>query len=130
MKKWRAVAVDDHPEILALYEAMLFDSAIELTGTAATGLGGIELVRREDPDLLILDLGMPDMDGLEVMERIAKLPRRPRIVVVSGFSRQQMERDARRMGADLYIEKGIPPKELVAQLEDVAARGSVGNELI
>ncbi len=127
---WRAVAIDDQPDILRLYELMLRGSRIQLIGKATSGEEGLELVRRERPDLVILDLSMPGMDGLEVLERMRQEGTAARVAVVSGFEAARMEKDVKRMGADIYVEKGVSPRDMIRKLEQMADRKDPLDELI
>ena len=104
-----------------LMTIVLTRSGMRVVGTAPDGSAGVELVRAERPDLVLLDLAMPVMDGVEALPLIRELVPDGRIVVLSAFAgpmREQMLAG----GADDYLEKGTPLKEIVAHLESTLAR--------
>lgn len=82
--------------------------------TAATGCGGIDLVCGTCPGVVILDLGLPDLDGLEVLRRIRPLTTSP-ILILSGRPASTWQPAALHLGADDYLIKPLRPKELVAK---------------
>ena len=117
----RAVIIDDASDIRDLMTIVLTRSGMRVVGTAPDGSAGVELVRAERPDLVLLDLAMPVMDGVEALPLIRELVPDARIVVLSAFAgpmREQMLAG----GADDYLEKGTPLKEIVAHLESTLAR--------
>jgi DNA-binding response OmpR family regulator len=112
----RAVVIDDATDIRELMTIVLTRNGVDVVGTAADGRAGVEMVRAERPDLVLLDLAMPVMDGVEALPLIRELVPDGQIIVLSAFSgamREQML-DA---GADRYLEKGTPLKEIVAHIE-------------
>ena len=112
----RAVVIDDAADIRELMTIVLRRAGMEVVATAPDGRAGVEVVRAERPDLVILDLAMPVMDGVEALPLIRELVPDGRIIVLSAFtgavSDQMLE-----AGADGYLEKGTPLKEIVAYLE-------------
>lgn len=113
--QWRTVVIEDHAALRALYRAMTAGSRIEIVDEAGTAAQGLAAVRRQRPDLVILDLGLPDRDGLEILPAISAMG--CTVAVVTAFRVEAVARQARRRGASAFIEKGGSPKELVAQLE-------------
>src|SRR6185436_9929652 len=89
----RAVIIDDASDIRDLMTIVLTRSGMTVVGTAPDGSAGVELVRAERPDLVLLDLAMPVMDGVEALPLIRELVPDGRIVVLSTFAgpmREQM----------------------------------------
>jgi DNA-binding NarL/FixJ family response regulator len=89
----------------------------EVVGEAGDGAEGIELARRLQPDLVLLDLAMPRMDGLEALPLIREAAPAAQVVVLSGFNENTMAQRALAAGARDYVVKGGSLKELVATLD-------------
>jgi two-component system nitrate/nitrite response regulator NarL len=105
--------VDDVPELRELVRyALEDDPAFEVVGEAGDGRGAIEGVAETRPAAVLLDLSMPDMNGLEAILEIRKSDPDVAIVVLSGFSADRMGPPTLERGADRYIEKGTPMEEL------------------
>jgi len=117
----RAVVIDDATDIRDLMSIVLTRSGMDVVGVAPDGQAGVELVRAQRPDLVLLDLAMPVMDGVEALPLIRELVPDARIVVLSAFAGAVAEQML-RSGADGYLEKGTPLKEIVAYLEATLER--------
>jgi signal transduction histidine kinase len=113
----RVLVVDDTPALRVLTRAVLEGTGFEVVGEAGDGLAGVTLAAELRPDLVLLDLAMPVMDGLEALPRLrAELPD-TKVVIVSGFERRAMESQVIEAGADAYVQKGLPPQEMLAVLQ-------------
>lgn len=112
----RVLVVDDTPALRRLTALVLDGTGFEVVGEAADGLRAIEEARRLKPDLVLLDLAMPVMDGLEALPHVRVEVPDARIVIVSGFERRAMESQVVEAGADGYIQKGLAPDAMVATL--------------
>ncbi|MEY2468937.1 MAG: hypothetical protein QOF21_1635 [Actinomycetota bacterium] len=77
------------------------------------------MVRAERPDLALLDLAMPVVDGLEATRQIRQFAPETRIAIVSGFDSKKMEDAVREAGADVYIEKQLRADHLIEQVLDL-----------
>jgi DNA-binding NarL/FixJ family response regulator len=119
------VIIDDHPDLVALYESAFRNQALDIVGTAHDGAAGVSIVIEERPDLVLLDLSMPTMDGLEALIEIRREAPTTRVVVLSGFAKEGMAETVQELGASRYIEKGVLPSELVQILEEVATTDPV-----
>jgi DNA-binding NarL/FixJ family response regulator len=97
---------------------------MELVGEAADGVEALSLVEQADPDVLLLDLSMPRLDGLSVLARLRENGRRPRIVVYSGYADPASARAAHELGAADCLVKGVPTAVLIESLR--AAGGATG----
>ncbi|HEX7168133.1 MAG TPA: response regulator transcription factor [Acidimicrobiales bacterium] len=116
----RVVLADDVGELRALVRLALERSgAFEVVAEAGNGHEAVEATRASQPDLVLLDVSMPVMDGLEALPLIRKVAPRSQVVMLSGFAEERLGDQAREGGATAYLEKGIPPKELVARLIDI-----------
>jgi signal transduction histidine kinase len=96
---------------------MLADSAFEVVGEAGDGLEGVARAAQLQPELVLLDLAMPVMDGLEALPLIREQVPEAKVVIVSGFERRAMEPQVLEAGADAYLQKGLPPDAVLAVLQ-------------
>lgn len=105
--------VDDVPEMRELVKyAMEGDPAFEVVGEAGDGRTALEGIAATRPAAVLLDLSMPDMNGLEAILAIRKRDPDIAIIVLSGFSADRMGPQTLERGADRYVEKGTPMEEL------------------
>jgi DNA-binding NarL/FixJ family response regulator len=115
--------VDDMHDLRDLLRDVIAESSeFEVIGEARDGLEAIELAQATQPNLILLDLSMPRMDGLEALPRLRDVAPASRIVVLSGFGQDRLGETALRLGASAYLEKGVSPTELLIELAKVAAR--------
>jgi len=121
---FRVVVADDLEGTRALLSAALEASGrFEVVATAADGEGALRAVRAEQPDLVLLDLGMPGPGGIDVLPELAAATPQTRVVVVSGFPRGGLASLAAGRGAVGYVEKGLSAKVMVDDV--VAVAGAV-----
>ena len=117
---YRVVLVDDMVELRQLIKLTLERSGrFEVVGQAGNGREGIEVATEALPDLVLLDVSMPVMDGLEALPLICRAVPYTTVVMLSGFSEARLGADAAAGGAAAYLEKGLTPDALVARLLDV-----------
>jgi DNA-binding NarL/FixJ family response regulator len=117
-----AVIVDDTPDIRMLTRmALEMDSGVRVVAEAENGQEGIDVVRTHQPDVVILDMAMPVMDGLEALPHIREACPTARVLVVSGFDNATMSASAAEAGADGYLQKGAPPATLLDRVRQLAA---------
>jgi signal transduction histidine kinase len=116
----RVVLADDTEDVRHLVRVLLERAGgFEVVGEAADGVEVVEAAGRLQPDLVVLDLAMPAMDGLQALPRILKEAPHAKVVVLSGFQAEQISDEARRYGAHAYVEKGATGPELIATLNYV-----------
>ena len=119
----RVVVVDDEPMVCAHLRTILGSSGtIEVVDEARDGAAGVEAVVRSRPDVVLMDLRMPVMDGIAAIERIVKLADPPVVVVLTTFDADQYVLRALRAGAAGFLIKSTPPEDLIG-LVRVAAEG-------
>lgn len=114
----RVLLVDDDASLRRLVRVLLErDGRFEVVGEAGDGLEAIDAVADHDPDLMVLDLAMPRVDGLEVLARLDG-DARPRVAVLTGFSDESLCDQVLRAGARRCLRKGVDfqalPDELAA----------------
>ena len=110
----RILVVDDEPNILATLAPLLRSRGYEVN-TAMSGRAAIEAVERDNPDLIVLDLGLPDMDGVDVC-RLVRDGRATPIVVLSARGAEGDKVRALDCGADDYVTKPFGTEELLARV--------------
>jgi DNA-binding NarL/FixJ family response regulator len=121
--RFTVVIADDVAGLRRLLRIALEDSRrFEVVGEAEDGVEAIAAAEQLNPHLLLLDLSMPRMDGLEALPRILLAAPATKVVVLSGLSEERMAPRARELGAAEFIEKGVPPEMLVEILLDVVQR--------
>ena len=105
--------VDDVPELRELIKFGLEeDPGFEIVGEAGDGRTALAGIAQTQPAAVLLDLSMPDMDGLQAIPQIREGDPEVAIIVLSGFSADRMSGPALERGADGYVEKGTPIQEL------------------
>jgi two-component system response regulator DegU len=97
----------------------------DLLGEVDSGEEACRRLETTRPDLLLLDLELPGISGLEVIERVAPLPRRPEILVLTTFTDEAKLFEAMRLGAAGYLVKGVAPSRLESAIREVLAGGTV-----
>jgi two-component system, NarL family, response regulator NreC len=118
MSGWRVVVADDHEMIRAGLRSVLeHQIACEVVAEAASGADAISLVRQLQPDVLVTDMVMPGMSGLEVVRQVAALAPATRVIVFSMHSDDSYVREALRAGAMGYVLKESLSAELMAAIQ-------------
>ena len=123
----RVVVVDDQALVRGGF-AMVLDHQddIEVVAEAGTGVEAIEAARTHRPDVILMDIRMPEMDGLEATSRIVEEADWPvRILILTTFDPDEYVYQALRAGASGFVLKDIPPEELVAAVHTVADGGAL-----
>ncbi len=116
----RAIIADDHPVVRAGIAAILADhDDIRVVGQAGTGRELVELHARERPDLALVDLRMPEMDGVEAIVEIRRRSPEARVIVLTTFDGDEDIYRALRAGAKAYLLKDVPRDELLASIRAV-----------
>ena len=116
----RILVVDDEPEIRRFLRASLRAQQYEVL-EASNGTQALELVTQRQPDLMILDLGLPDIDGVEITRRIREWSQVP-IIILSVRDREKDKIEALDVGADDYLTKPFGVGELMARMRVVMRR--------
>ncbi|MFP5298263.1 MAG: response regulator, partial [Actinomycetota bacterium] len=129
MERYRAMLVDDVPELRRLLRHVLeWSDRFEVVGEADNGKHAIELAQQLRPDLVLLDISMPVMDGMEALPQIVRNSPSSKVVMLSGFEAERLGQAALDMGAAGYIEKGTAPAQLMSRLLAILDGGGGGIE--
>lgn len=118
----KILVIDDEPKIVEICQDYLKASGFEVV-SASNGLQGLNIARREKPDLIVLDLMMPGMDGLDVCRNLRREGNTP-IIMLTARVEESDKLVGLELGADDYITKPFSPRELVARVRVVLRRAS------
>jgi DNA-binding NarL/FixJ family response regulator len=121
----RVILVDDHPVFRNGLRALLEASGIDVVGEAATGADAMALAARLNPDVVLMDLGLPDMSGVEAIGQIVAARPEARVLVISLYRDDGSVDSALRAGARGYVVKDAPAEEVVAAVQAVASGSAV-----
>ena len=117
----RILVVDDEPNIVAAMQPLLKGRGYEVIA-AASGRAALDAVQREDPDVIVLDLGLPDLDGVEVCRQVREQRATP-IIILSARGAEAEKVRALDAGADDYVTKPFGAEELLARVRAALRRG-------
>jgi DNA-binding NtrC family response regulator len=116
MRKFKVLLVDDEEEFVQSLAERL--SMRELgSETAFDGEHALAFVRQEKPDVMVLDLKMPGIDGMEVLRQVKKVYPEIQVIMLTGHGTKQHEDEARRLGAFDYMEKPVDIEMLVSSMK-------------
>ncbi|MGV9453752.1 response regulator [Streptomyces sp. NPDC003635] len=123
----RVVVADDQALVRRGFTMILrMSDAIEVVAEAGTGLEAIEAARRERPDVVLMDIRMPEMDGLEATSVILREADWPvRVLILTTFDPDEYVYEALRVGASAFVLKDIPPEQLAVAVSTVAEGGAL-----
>ncbi|MCI1007940.1 response regulator transcription factor [Pseudomonas oryzihabitans] len=120
----RILLVDDHALVRAGVRALL--GTIErfvVVGEAGSGAEALDLLARLDPDILLVDIGLKDINGLELTALIAERAPRARVLILSMYDNREYVSTSLRVGAAGYVLKDAPSEEIIAAVEALAVGG-------
>ena len=118
----RVLLVDDQALVRSGFRMILeAREDLEVVGEAEDGRDAVELAGRLDPDVILMDVRMPDVDGVEATRRLAAAGSRARVLILTTFDLDEYVYEALRAGASGFLLKDRPPEELVAAVRVVAS---------
>lgn len=121
MAKYRIILVDDHPALRAGVKFLLeSDASCEVVGEATDGRQALQLVEQIAADVLILDLSMPHMSGIECIRELKSRNAKIKIVVFTMHSDERYVKEAMQAGANAYVEKQAVDTELITAVKTAA----------
>lgn len=119
---WRVMVVDDQELVRAGFRMILERGGVDVVGEAVDGVEAVEQALALAPDLVLMDIRMPELDGIEATRRIVAERPETRVVVLTTFDLDEYVYEAVRAGASGFLLKDIPPADLVHAV-GVVARG-------
>lgn len=121
----RVLLCDDVEAFRALMRSSLEDDpAIEVVGEAADGVEGVEAAAELQPDVVLMDMSMPRMGGLQAIPRLRRRSPRSTVIGLSSHGAARMRGPAIEVGAHAYLEKGAELDDIRAAIHDAAERGT------
>lgn len=129
----KVLLVDDNRDFCELVREYLGGrDDIEMVGTAYNGLEGLELIESKGPDVVVLDIIMPHLDGIGVLEELSRRGRSPdmKIIMLTAFGHQDVTQRIVELGADYYILKPFDLEKLVDRIQQLTSQsGNGGSEM-
>lgn len=116
----RALLVDDSPIVLnSIVQLLTVDHQIEVIGKAESGEVAIDQVQQLGPDLVVMDLAMPGMNGLEATRRLKRFPKPPKVILLTLYNNAEYSMAARLAGADGFITKSEAGGTLLSLIHEI-----------
>jgi DNA-binding NarL/FixJ family response regulator len=119
------IADDDHLMRAGLIELLTADPDIEIAGEASTGREAIEAARRLSPDVVLMDVRMPDLDGIAATRELSRAVPESKVLILTTFEEDDYVFGALRAGASGFLLKRTRPEELIAAVHTIAAGDSL-----
>ncbi|MBS6033795.1 MULTISPECIES: two-component system response regulator NarL [Pantoea] len=130
-EKFTLLLIDDHPMLRnGLKQLIALDERLEVVAEAGNGIEGVALAQQHDPDLILLDLNMPGLNGLDTLSRLREISLSGRVVVFSVSDDEEDVVTALKRGADGYLLKDMEPEALLKALHQAAAGQTVLSETL
>ena len=131
MERTRVFIVEDQPALLRnLVKALALYPELDVVGTSAEGEDAVVQIDRDRPQLVLLDLELPGIDGIEVTRRVKRRAPEVEILILTSFDDEQKVYEAIQAGASGYLVKRVGPEKIRAGIHDVMEGGTVLEPLI
>lgn len=131
LTKVRVFVVEDQPQLLKnLLKVLGLFPELEVVGTAQEGEDGVEQMVKLLPDLVLLDLELPGIDGIEVTRRLKRRAPSVEVLILTSFDDEQKVYEAIQAGASGYLVKRVGPEKIRSGIQDVMAGGTVLEPII
>jgi len=124
-KKVSVLAVDDSKTMLAMISAQLRGSDFEVVATASSGLEALEKYQQIKPQLVLLDIVMPEITGIGTLERLLQADTGARVVMVSSVGTEDTVRDCLKKGAKSFLQKPLQKEGMLNILKNVCQQTGV-----
>ena len=128
MEKLQVAIADDNKMFAEmLRDIVTGDDELQVAGIAKDGEEAYDLIKKKEPDVVLLDIVMPKLDGLSVMDKVRKdtsLKKRPSFIMVTAIGQEKITEDAFALGADYYIMKPFDKEVIINRIKHVKMRRS------
>lgn len=122
-KKVRLIIAEDHPAVRQGIRRLLNRRGdIEIVGESANGYDALRQINETHPDVLLLDLDMPGLDGIEVIRRVQQMKNPVRILVLSGYGDEELIHLVLEQGVSGYLVKDEDPRKIGEKINQIASR--------
>ena len=125
MNKVKVLAVDDSKTMLAMLAAQLRGTNFEVVATASSGPEAVEKFKEIKPQLVLLDVVMPEVTGVETLERLLRVDTAACVVMVSSIGAEATVQDCLKKGARSFLQKPLQKDNMLAQLTNVCQEAGV-----
>ena len=123
MSKINVAIVDDNERMVTLLENILNeDDEINIVGTSGDGMQALDLIQEKEPDVVLLDLIMPKLDGLEVMQKVnteMEIKKKPNFIIISAIGQENITEDAFELGASYFIMKPFDNEMIIDRIKQM-----------
>jgi DNA-binding NarL/FixJ family response regulator len=118
----RVLVADDHVAVRVTYAEYLDAcDGLRVVGSVDNGLDAVEFCRGDAPDVVLMDVRMPVMDGIEATRLIKRDAPGTTVVLISAYEEEELVESGRKAGADAFLLKGVSGAELAGQIKELAA---------
>jgi two-component system chemotaxis response regulator CheY len=125
VNKVKVLAVDDSKTMLAMLSAQLRDSNFEVIATASSGLEAVEKFKELKPQLVLLDVVMPELTGIDTLDRLLNVDTTACVVMVSSIGTEATVQNCLKRGAKSYLQKPLQKDNVLAHLKNVCQEAGV-----
>jgi DNA-binding response OmpR family regulator len=122
----KVLVIEDKPEMIRILTDYVLGPQGYVTSAASNGEEGLRMALSEEPDLIILDLKMPKMSGLQVLQSLKKLQYPVPVIVVTAYGSEEVVVRALRLGADDYVAKPFKLDEMINAIERALGKSKAG----
>lgn len=120
-KPIQIMIADDNKEFCELLKEFInLQEGMELAGTAYNGLEALQMIQQSNPDIVVLDIIMPHLDGIGVLEKLASANNKPKIIILTAFGQESVTQRAVELGADYYIVKPFDFNVLATRIRQLS----------
>lgn len=118
----KVLVIDDSPFISKAVKKAVEPEGFEVVGQAFNGQEGLEMISRYQPEIIILDVTMPVMDGLETAEHIYRKNPNAKVIMLSAMGDEKLVESAKRIGVKRFLNKPFKGEEMVSAIKDLLSR--------